>query len=87
MYNNKLFSYIKHTLYKINTIFDNHYIINVKLLQPIFNYPKFYAMTYFIQYIQDYNIIINYNTAYSKVVYKYFLKLFYKKINEKGYKL
>ena len=37
---------------------------------------KFYIMTYFVQYIRNYNNIINYNKIYSKIVYKYFLKLF-----------
>lgn len=42
---------------------------------------------HFVQFIQDYNSAINYNTAYSKMAYKYLFKAFYNKSNKKEYKL
>ena len=44
-------------------------------------------MNYFIQYIWDYGSLVNYNIAYSKMAYRYFLKVFYDKTNKKEYKL
>ena len=51
----------------------------------MFNYPKFYAVTHFAQYIQDYSSTVNYDTAYNKAAHKYFLKVFYNKTNKKEY--
>ena len=51
LHNNKRLFYMEHALYrfdKTKIAFENHYSINVKLFQPTFNYPKFYAMIYFI---------------------------------------
>lgn len=67
-------------------MFENYCLINIKLLLSTFNYQKFYVITYFVKCILDYSSVINYNMTYSKVVYKYFLKIFYKKINKKEYK-
>ena len=44
-------------------------------------------MTNFVECIWDYGSTINYNIIYSKVVYKYLLKVFYRRINKKEYKL
>ena len=87
-HNNKILSYIEHTLYRLDKTkiaFENHRLINVKLFQPTFNYSKFHAITHFVQYIGDYGSGINYDMAYSEVVHKYFLKAFYRRINKKKY--
>lgn len=50
LYNNKIFLYMEHTLYKLDKTkieFDNHCLIDPKLFQLRLNYQKFYAMTYF----------------------------------------
>lgn len=68
-------------------MFENYSSIDTKLFQPILNYPKFYAILYFIKYIQDYKSVINYDMAYSKTAHNYLFKDFYKKANKKKYKL
>ena len=89
-YNNETLFYMLHVLYRLDKTkiaFENHCPINVKLIQPTFNYLKFYAMTNFVQYIRNYNSTINYDTAHNEVAYKYFLKTFYGRINKKEYEL
>ena len=44
-------------------------------------------MTHSTKCIKNYKSAINYNTAYSKVAYKYFLKAFYGQINKMKYEL
>ena len=89
LYNDETLFYIEHTLYRLNKTkiaFENYYLINIKLFQPTFNYPKFYAITHFIQYIWDYDSTINYDIAYIETAHKYFLKVFYGKTIKKEYK-
>lgn len=64
-------------------VFEYYQPIDSKLYQAIFIKFKFYRICYFIYSIQDYSNTINYNTTYSKVIYKYLLKVFYNKINKK----
>lgn len=81
---------MKHAFYRLEKTkiaFKQHWLINSKLYQPIFNYPKFYAINFFVQYIWNNISMINYNSAYSKAAYKYFFKTFYKRRNNKEYKL
>ena len=90
IHDNKMLYYMEHALYKLeNTkiVFEHHWLINSMLCQPTFNYPQFYAISYFVQYIWNYDSVVNYNTAYSKTVHKYLLKVFYNKINKKEYNL
>lgn len=61
--------------------------MNFKLYQPTFYYPKFHAISNFVQCIQDYYNAVNHNTDHSKVAHKYLLKVFYNRINEKEYDL
>ena len=42
-------------------------------------------MSHFVQYIWNYNNVVNYNIAYSKVASKYLLTVFYNKTNKKKY--
>lgn len=47
-HDNEIFSYMEHALHrfdKTKTVFGNHCLIDAKLLQPNFNYPKFHAIT------------------------------------------
>ena len=86
LHNNETLSYIEHALYKLDQTkiaFENHGLINAKLFQTTFNYPKFHAMTYFVQCIWDYSSAINYDMVHSEAVHKYFLKAFYRKTNKK----
>ena len=79
---------MEHGLYKLENTkiaFEHYQTIDSKLCWLSFNYPKFYAMSYFVQYIQDYDSAVNYNTAHSKVAYKYLLKAFYNRMNKKKY--
>ena len=80
---------MEHALYRLEKTkiaFEQYWPIDSKLCQPTFNYPKFYVISHFVQYIWDYNSAVNYDTAHSKAVYKYPLKVFYHKINKKKYK-
>ena len=88
LYDNETIFYIEHTLYRLQKIkiaFENHRPINRKLFQPISNYPKSHAMTYFVLCIWDYYSAINYDTAYSEVAHKYLFKAFYNRTNKKEY--
>ena len=88
LYDNKTFRYMEYALYKLENTkipFEHHRLIDSKLCQPTFNYPKLHAISHFIQYIWDYDSAINYNTAHSKMTHKYLLKAFYNRINKKGY--
>ncbi len=66
--------------------FEYYQPIDLKLYRPAFNFPKFYAISHFVLYIQKYSNAVNYNTIYSKAVHKYFLKAFYNRTNKKEYK-
>lgn len=71
--------YMKHILYKLKKIkiaFEQHWSINSKLCRPTFNYFKFHAISYLIQFIRDYDNAVNYNTAHSEPLHKYLLKAF-----------
>ena len=79
---------MEHALYRLEKTmiaFEHHRLIDSKLCQPTFNYPQFYAISHFIQYIRDYGSAVNYDTAHSEAVHKYLLKTFYNKTNKKEY--
>ena len=79
---------MEHVLYRLEKTkiaFEHHQPINSKLCQPTFNYPKFYAISHFVQYIRDYGSAVNYNTAHSEAAHKYLLKAFYNRMNKKEY--
>lgn len=81
---------IEHRLYRLEKakiIFEQYWSIKSMLYWPIFNYPKFYIINHFIWCIWDYDSTINYDSAYSKIAYKYLFKSFYNRINKKVYKL
>lgn len=90
LHDKETFRYIEHALYKLEMTkiaFEQHRPIDSKLCRPIFNYPKFYAISHFVQCIQDYGSAVNYDTTYSKAAHKYLLKAFYNKTNKKKYEL
>ena len=90
LYNDKTLCYIKHVLYKLKNTkiaFKHHQSIYLTLYQPTFIYYNIYTICYFVQYIQDYGSVVNYNIAHKKVVYKYLLQAFYNWINKKKYDL
>ena len=90
LHNEETLRYMEHALYRLEKTkiaFEQHRFIDSKLYQPIFNYPKFHAISHFVWCIWDYGSAVNYNTAYSETAYKYFLKAFYNKTNKKEYKL
>lgn len=50
-YNNKIFFQIDYSLYKfdkIKIIFDDYYLINIKIFQITFNYLKSHTLKYFV---------------------------------------
>lgn len=50
LHKNKTLLYIKYALYKLDKAkiaFEKYYLIDPKLFRSTFNYPKFYAITYF----------------------------------------
>lgn len=55
--------YTSYRLEKRKVAFEKHYLVDTKLLKPTFNHLKFYAITYFVQYISDYRTTINNDTA------------------------
>ena len=81
---------MEHALYRLEKTkiaFEHHQLIDSKLCQPTFNYPKFYAISHFIWYIWNYGNAVNYDIAHSEAAHKYLLKAFYNKINKKEYDL
>ena len=90
LHDDKTLRYIEHALYRLEKIkitFEYHRLINSKLCQPTFNYPKFHAISYFVYCIWDYDSAVNYDTPHSKTVHKCLLKVFYKRTNKKEYDL
>ena len=79
--------HVKYKLEKTKIIFEYYWPINSKLYQLTFNYFKFHGICYFAQCIWDYSSVVNYETVYNKVVYKYLFKAFYTKTNKKEYNL
>lgn len=65
LYNNKIFTYIKFSLYRLKKIkiaFENNCPIDVILFRPIYNDLKFYVVIHLNQFIWAYISTINYNT-------------------------
>ena len=88
LHNNKTLRYMGHELYRLEKTkiaFEHYWPIDSKLCWPIFNYPKFHAISHFVQCIWYYDSAVNYNTAHSKAAHKYILKVSYNKTNEKKY--
>ena len=78
--------YAFYRLEKTKIAFEQHRLIDSKICQSSINYLKFHAISRVVYCIWDYGSVVNYNTAYSKVAHKYFLKVFYNKTNKKEYK-
>ena len=76
--------HVLHRLEKTKIVFEQYWPIDVKICRPIFNYPKFYVTSHFIQCIWDYDSTVNYDTAHSKAAHKYVLETFYNKTNKKS---
>lgn len=76
LYNNKLFK-----LEKLKIFFQYNQLIDFQPGQLLFNYIKFYTISYFF-YIFQIKSMVNYNTIYNKAIYKYFFKTFYNEINK-----
>ncbi len=89
-YDEETLCYMEHALYRLEKTkitFKQYWPIDFKLCRPTFNYPKFHAISHFVQYIRDYGSAVNYDTTHSETVYKYFLKAFYNRTNKKKYNL
>ncbi len=87
-HNEETLRYMEHALYRLEKTkiaFEQHQPIDSKLCWPIFNYPKFHAISHFVQCIRDYCNVVNYNTAHNKAAHKYLLKAFYNRTNKKEY--
>ena len=90
LHDEKMLRYIEHVLYRLEKIkitFEQHRPINSKLSWPTFSYPKFHAISHFVQCIWNYGSMVNYNIVYNEVMYEYLLKAFYNRTNKKEYKL
>ena len=90
LHDDEILRYMEHVLYRLEKtkiVFEYHWPINSKLCQPTFNYPKCHAISYFVLCIKDYDNVVNYDTAHSKMAHKYFCKAFYNKTNKKEYDL
>ena len=77
-HNEETLRYIKYALYRLEKTkiaFEQYWLIDFKLYWLTFNYPKFYAINHFVQYIWNYGSAINYNTTYGKTHINIFLKL------------
>ncbi len=86
LYNYEILSYMDHALYKpdkTKIAFENHCLIDAKLFQPTFNYPKLHAMIQIHLRLQK---PINYDTTHSEIAQKYFLKVFYGRTHKNKYK-
>ena len=89
-HDDKTLRYMEHALYRLEKTkiaFEHHRPINSKLCWPTFNYPKFHAISHFVQCIRDYGSAVNYDTAHSEAAHKYLLKAFYNRTNKKEYNL
>ena len=90
LHDDETLRYIEHALYRLEKTkiaFEHHWPIDFKLCQPTFNYPKFHAISHFVQCIRDYGSAVNYDTAHSEAAHKYLLKAFYNRTNKKEYDL
>ena len=61
LYDNETLRYMEHALYRVeNTkiVFEHQQPIDSKLYLPTFNYPKFYAISHFVQCIWVYSSAI-----------------------------
>ena len=88
LHDEKTLCYIKHALYKLEKTkiaFEQYQPIDSKLYRPTLNYPRFYAINHFVQSIQDYGSVVNYDTAHSEAAHKYLFKAFYNRTNKKEY--
>lgn len=87
-YHDEMLSYIEHVLYtllKTKIALEQYWLINAKLCQLIFNYPKFLPISHFVRWIWDYCNAVNYDTAQSEMAHKHYFKVFYNRINKMGY--
>ncbi len=83
-----MLQYMEHALYRLEKtkiVFEHHHLVNLKLYRLAFNYPKFYTISHFVQYIQNYGSAVNNDTTHSETVHKYLLKAFYNRTNKKEY--
>lgn len=86
LYNNEIFFSIDYILYRLNSLkitFKKYCLMKIKLFQPNFHYLKLYIIIHFVKFIQNYKSTINYNIVCSEAVYKYFLRLYIKKLIKK----
>ena len=84
-YDEEMLRYMEHALYRLEKTkiaLEYHRPIDSKLYRPTFNYPKFHAISHFVEYIRDYGSAINYNTTHSKIAHKYLLKAFHNRTNK-----
>ncbi|OCK92885.1 uncharacterized protein K441DRAFT_568977, partial [Cenococcum geophilum 1.58] len=49
-----------------------------------FNFPKFYAMTHFMDYIRQFGAANGYNTSNGEAAYKYAVKAYWNRINKQS---
>jgi len=86
LYDEKTLKYIKHALYRINIFKKNIYYLRsiIKVCSnEYFNFPKFYVIIHYLNFIRLYGAVNNFDIKYSETIYKYFIKEYYFKTNKR----
>ncbi len=76
-HDNETLRNIEHVLYRLENTkiaFEHHRPIDSQLCRPTFNYPKFHAISHFVQCIRDYGSVVNYDTTQARRRINTFLK-------------
>ena len=70
---------MEHTLYQIDKlkgVFQSFQPKAKDLDKGHFNFPKFHAMTYFMDYIHQFSAVDSYNILNGEAAYKYIIKAY-----------
>ena len=80
LYNNKILNYLNQALARMDI-----YKKSIKHLHKNkhFNFPKFYIIIYYREFIYWYKIVINYNTTHKKSKHKYIIKDYFPHTNKR----
>ena len=78
--------YILYRIDKLKTVFKIYWPVDKNTNEGYFNFPKFYAVIYYPEFIRKFKYIDKYNSSYSEAAYKILIKIFYLKTNKReGY--
>ena len=71
---------MNNVIYKINVLKE---IFEQFRSDENFNYFKFHVMTHYMNFIQRYEDVNDFNTSYIKIAYKYLIKDYYDLTNKR----